>query len=92
MHKEKLIAVNNHFQLQFEKAQDCFVLLYPEGMVQLNQSAGEIMNQCDGTKNFNQIVETLEKKFIKVVPIIKPCALPYLIMGEEGLEPTTSRM
>ena len=63
MHKEKLIAVNNHFQLQFEKAQDCFVLLYPEGMVQLNQSAGEIMNQCDGTKNFNQIVETLEKKF-----------------------------
>ncbi len=63
MHKEKLIAVNNHFQLQFEKAQDCFVLLYPEGMVQLNQSAGEIMNQCDGTKNFNQIVETLEEKF-----------------------------
>ncbi len=63
MHKEKLIVVNNHFQLQFEKAQDCFVLLYPEGMVQLNQSAGEIMNQCDGTKNFNQIVETLEKKF-----------------------------
>ncbi|MGA1939638.1 pyrroloquinoline quinone biosynthesis peptide chaperone PqqD [Arcobacter sp. YIC-310] len=63
MHKEKLIVVNNHFQLQFEKAQDCFVLLYPEGMVQLNQSAGEIMNQCDGTKSFNQIVKTLEKKF-----------------------------
>lgn len=63
MHKEKLIAVNNHFQLQFEKAQDCFVLLYPEGMVQLNQSAGEIMNLCDGTKNFGQIVTTLEEKF-----------------------------
>ena len=63
MNKEKLIAVNNHFQLQFEKAQDCFVLLYPEGMVQLNQSAGEIMNQCDGTKNFEQIVKTLEEKF-----------------------------
>lgn len=63
MHKEKLIAVNDHFQLQFEKAQDCFVLLYPEGMVQLNQSAGEIMNQCDGTKNFEQIVQTLEEKF-----------------------------
>lgn len=63
MNKEKLIAVNDHFQLQFEQAQDCFVLLYPEGMVQLNQSAGEIMNQCDGTKNFNEIVSTLEKKF-----------------------------
>ena len=63
MNKEKLIVLNNHFQLQFEKAQDCFVLLYPEGMVQLNQSAGEIMNQCDGTQNFKQIVTTLEKKF-----------------------------
>jgi pyrroloquinoline quinone biosynthesis protein D len=63
MHKEKSIVVNNHFQLQFEQAQDCFVLLYPEGMVQLNQSAGEIMNQCDGRKNFNEIVSTLEEKF-----------------------------
>lgn len=63
MHKEKLIAVNDHFQLQFEKAQNCFALLYPEGMVQLNQSAGEIMNLCDGTKNFGQIVSTLEEKF-----------------------------
>ncbi|TLP38311.1 pyrroloquinoline quinone biosynthesis peptide chaperone PqqD [Arcobacter arenosus] len=63
MNKEKLIVVNEHFQLQFEQAQDCFVLLYPEGMVQLNQSAGEIMNQCDGTKNFNEIVSTLEEKF-----------------------------
>ncbi len=63
MNKEKLIAVNKHFQLQFEQAQNCFVLLYPEGMVQLNQSAGEIMNQCDGTKNFNKIVSILEEKF-----------------------------
>lgn len=63
MHKEKLIVVNDHFQLQYEQAQECFVLLYPEGMVQLNQSAGEIMNLCDGSKNFNGIVSSLEEKF-----------------------------
>ncbi len=63
MHKEKSLAVNNHFQLQFEEAQGCFVLLYPEGMVQLNQSAGEIMNLCDGKNNSLDIAKILEEKF-----------------------------
>ena len=63
MQLEKSIAVNNHFQLQWEEAQDCFVLLYPEGMVQLNQSAGEIMNLCDGKNNCLDIAKILEEKF-----------------------------
>ena len=63
MQLEKSIAVNNHFQLQFEEAQNCFVLLYPEGMVQLNGSAGEIMNLCDGKNSANKIVKILEEKF-----------------------------
>lgn len=63
MHKEKSLVVNNHFQLQFEEAQNCFVLLYPEGMVQLNQSAGEIMNLCDGKNNSFDITKILEDKF-----------------------------
>ena len=33
------------FRLQFEPAQDCHVLLYPEGMVKLNPTAGEIMSK-----------------------------------------------
>lgn len=63
MHKEKLIAVNSHFQLQWEEKQNAFVLLYPEGMVQLNQSAGEILNLCNGKNNFYKIVTKLEEKF-----------------------------
>ena len=31
------------FRLQWEEAQGCHVLLYPEGMVKLNRSAGEIL-------------------------------------------------
>jgi pyrroloquinoline quinone biosynthesis protein D len=31
------------FRLQWEPAQNAHVLLYPEGMVKLNQSAGEIL-------------------------------------------------
>jgi pyrroloquinoline quinone biosynthesis protein D len=51
------------FRLQWEPAQDCFVLLYPEGMVKLNQSAGEIMKRCDGQRTLPVIVQDLETSF-----------------------------
>ena len=40
--------VGHGFRLQWEPAQGCHVLLYPEGMVRLNQSAGEIIVRCAG--------------------------------------------
>jgi len=51
------------FKLQFEQAQDSWVLLYPEGMVKLNQSAGEIMQRCDGERNVSGVVAALEEAF-----------------------------
>jgi pyrroloquinoline quinone biosynthesis protein D len=51
------------FRLQWEPAQDCHVLLYPEGMVKLNQSAGEIMKRCDGERSIAGIVAELESAF-----------------------------
>jgi pyrroloquinoline quinone biosynthesis protein D len=51
------------FRLQFEPAQDCHVLLYPEGMVKLNQPAGEIMKRCDGEKTIAAVVTELETAF-----------------------------
>jgi pyrroloquinoline quinone biosynthesis protein D len=51
------------FRLQWEPAQDCHVLLYPEGMVKLNGSAGEIMKRCDGEKPVEAIVQELEAAF-----------------------------
>lgn len=50
-------------RLQFESAQGCHVLLYPEGMVKLNGSAGEIMKRCDGERSIAQIVADLEQAF-----------------------------
>ena len=50
-------------RLQWEPAQDCHVLLYPEGMVKLNQSAGEILKRCDGERTVAQIVVDLESAF-----------------------------
>ena len=51
------------YRLQWEKAQNAYVLLYPEGMVKLNESAGEILSRVDGTKSISSITEELEKKF-----------------------------
>ena len=51
------------FRLQFEAAQNCHVLLYPEGMVKLNQPAGEIMKRCDGEKTVAAVVAELESAF-----------------------------
>lgn len=50
-------------RLQFEPAQGCHVLLYPEGMVKLNGSAGEIVQRCDGKRSIAQIVADLEQAF-----------------------------
>lgn len=51
------------FRLQWEPAQGQHVLLYPEGMVELNQSAGEILKRCDGQRDLAAIVHDLEQAF-----------------------------
>ena len=43
-------AVAHGMRLQWEPAQEAHVLLYPEGMVKLNGSAGQIMSRCDGVR------------------------------------------
>jgi pyrroloquinoline quinone biosynthesis protein D len=48
-------------RLQWEPAQNCHVLLYPEGMVKLNDSAGEIMKRCDGIRSIEAITADIER-------------------------------
>ena len=50
------------FRLQWEPVQDCHVLLYPEGMVKLNGSAGEIMKRCDGVRSVVVIAADIERE------------------------------
>ena len=56
-------SLDRKFRLQWEEAQNRYVLLYPEGMVQLNPSAGEIMKRVNGESAVASIVEDLEKTF-----------------------------
>jgi pyrroloquinoline quinone biosynthesis protein D len=55
--------IGRGFRLQWESAQNSHVLLYPEGMVKLNGSAGEIMKRCDGERTLAEITADLEQAF-----------------------------
>jgi len=56
-------AVEHGFRLQWEPAQNAHVLLYPEGMIKLNGSAGEILTRCDGATTIAAITADLERAF-----------------------------
>ena len=51
------------FRFQWEEVQNCFVILYPEGMVKLSASAGEILRRCDGERDIGAIIEDLKQQF-----------------------------
>ena len=60
---DQIIKFSPMHRLQWEEVQQKDVILYPEGMVELNQSSSEILKLCDGTRNLAQIVTDLEHKF-----------------------------
>ena len=56
-------VVGRGFRLQWEPAQEAHVLLYPEGMVKLNNSAAAIMTRCDGVRTVADIVADIERPY-----------------------------
>ena len=58
-----IYAIAFHHRFQWEEAQNCYVILFPEGMVKLNGGAGEVLNLVDGKRNVAEIVTELKAKF-----------------------------
>ena len=61
--EEARIRIAALYRLQWEDSQQAYVLLYPEGMVKLNSSAGEILRRCDGTRTAAEIIADLKRAF-----------------------------
>lgn len=61
--QDQPVSFEKQFRFQWEAAQNSYVLLYPEGLIQLPGSAGEIMKRVDGNKTVAQIIEDLESAF-----------------------------
>lgn len=51
------------YRFQYEPAQKGHVLLYPEGMIKLNESAGLIGALIDGERDVAAIIAELERQF-----------------------------
>jgi pyrroloquinoline quinone biosynthesis protein D len=72
---------NDHFQpedrpqldpkylFRWEKSQDAYVLLYPEGVIKLNTSASEILKRCTGEPTVADIVTELKALFVDTADI-----------------------
>ena len=61
--RNRPIAIAPGFRFQWEEAQNAHVLLYPEGMVKLSESAGAILSRCDGARSLEDIVSSLQEAF-----------------------------
>ena len=60
---DRPIGIAPGFRLQWEQAQDAHVLLFPEGMVKLSESASQILSRCDDNSTLEDIVASLEQAF-----------------------------
>lgn len=60
---EVIPEISSTHRFQWEEVQDCYVILYAEGMVKLSSSAAEILKRCDGEKNVRAIIEALQQQF-----------------------------
>ena len=56
-------ALRRGFRFQWEPAQNCHVLLYPEGMIKLNESAAAVLAEVGGARTVGAIVADLQARF-----------------------------
>jgi pyrroloquinoline quinone biosynthesis protein D len=57
------LSLGSMYRLQWEPAQGCYVLLFPEGLIRLEGGAGEIMKRIDGHTTLDGVVTLLEGAF-----------------------------
>lgn len=51
------------YRLQWESAQDCHVILYPEGLARLNESAATILQLVNNNNTMADIIDQLKLRF-----------------------------
>ena len=61
--RSKIPSWRTGYRFQYEPAQKGHVLLYPEGMIKLNDSAALIGGLIDGERDVAAIIAELDKQF-----------------------------
>ncbi|MEH6579241.1 MAG: pyrroloquinoline quinone biosynthesis peptide chaperone PqqD [Amphritea sp.] len=60
---EASYIINPLFLFRWEDSQNAHVLLYPEGIVKLNDTAAAILKYCTGEYTVNQSIDALTDEF-----------------------------
>jgi len=60
---DSVVELERQYRFQYEPAQQSYVLLYPEGLIKLGGSAGEILKRVDGKTSVEGIVQDLQQTF-----------------------------
>ena len=58
-----IYALAHHHRFQWEEVQQSYVILFPEGMVKLHGSAGEILKRLDGKVTVGDVIADLKATF-----------------------------
>ncbi|MHB0764736.1 pyrroloquinoline quinone biosynthesis peptide chaperone PqqD [Stutzerimonas sp. NM35] len=56
---QDLYEIRPPFMFRWEASQQAYVLLYPEGIVKLNETGGQILNFCDGQTSVEELIGKL---------------------------------
>lgn len=56
-------AFRRGYRMQWEASQNGYVILYPEGMAKLNDSASAILLLVDGNATLSDIIAQLQSRF-----------------------------
>lgn len=68
---------------RWEESQSAYILLYPEGLIKLNASAGEILKRCDGQRDVGAIVGDLQSSFPGNDDAIHSSTLAFIDMAQD---------
>lgn len=63
VHLSDAYVLSPTFLFRWEESQSAHVLLYPEGIVKLNDTGGEILKLCDGESTVDELIGKLTERY-----------------------------
>ncbi len=75
---EERFEIHPQYLFRWEASQEAYVLLYPEGIVKLNQTAGEILRRCTGRMSVSDLIADLKQMFPEADADMDPSVRAFL--------------
>ncbi|SDB88607.1 pyrroloquinoline quinone biosynthesis peptide chaperone PqqD [Acinetobacter boissieri] len=70
------------YRFQYEPSQQAYIILYPEGMIKLNETASAIGQHIDGERSVADIIALLKQQFGDIADIDKDVT-DYMLVAEK---------